>query len=166
MSYSKTTVIGRFVADPEFRAYGTEGKEIASFRIAADVGRDKTAFYKCTAFDRTSAVIKQFCKKGKQVLVEGHFENNDYEKDVNGTPVKMYDMNFIVNRLVLLGDATGQQQQGAPQQRQAAPQAPQQTQGGFSGFGGFQQQHPNTTATPDPFQTQATYAPQIDDLPF
>lgn len=157
MSYTQTTAVGRFVADPEIKPYGTEGKVLARFRIAVNLDKENSAFYNCVAFAGTASVVQRFCQKGKQVLVEGVFKNNDYDKDVNGTPVRMYGMELTVNRLVLLGDATGGGGQGArnPQQQQQQQQAPAQ------GFGGFNQ----TPAAPaSPFSGFGSIGE--DDLPF
>lgn len=157
MSYTQTTAVGRFVADPEIKPYGTEGKVLARFRIAVNLDKENSAFYNCVAFAGTASVVQRFCQKGKQVLVEGVFKNNDYDKDVNGTPVRMYGMELTVNRLVLLGDATGGGGQGPrnpqQQQQQQAPAA--------QGFGGFSQ----TQAAPaSPFSGFGTIGE--DDLPF
>ena len=158
MSYTQTTAVGRFVADPEIKPYGTEGKVLARFRIAVNLDKENSAFYNCVAFAGTASVVQRFCQKGKQVLVEGVFKNNDYDKDVNGTPVRMYGMELTVNRLVLLGDANAGGGQGPlnPQQQQQQ-QAP-----ATQGFGGFNQ----TQAAPaaGPFSGFGTIGQ--DDLPF
>ena len=158
MSYTQTTAVGRFVADPEIKPYGTEGKVLARFRIAVNLDKENSAFYNCVAFAGTASVVQRFCQKGKQVLVEGVFKNNDYDKDVNGTPVRMYGMELTVNRLVLLGDATGGGGQGArnPQQQQQAPAA--------QGFGGFNQTQAAPAAPASPFSGFGSIGE--DDLPF
>lgn len=158
MSYTQTTAVGRFVADPEIKPYGTEGKVLARFRIAVNLDKENSAFYNCVAFAGTASVVQRFCQKGKQVLVEGVFKNNDYDKDVNGTPVRMYGMELTVNRLVLLGDANAGGGQGPrnPQQQQQQQQAP-----AAQGFGGFNQ----TQAAPaSPFSGFGSIGE--DDLPF
>ena len=160
MSYTQTTAVGRFVADPEIKPYGTEGKVLARFRIAVNLDKENSAFYNCVAFAGTASAVQRFCQKGKQVLVEGVFKNNDYDKDVNGTPVRMYGMELTVNRLVLLGDASGGGGQGPrnpQQQQQQQQQAP-----AAQGFGGFNQ----TQAAPaaGPFSGFGTIGQ--DDLPF
>lgn len=182
MSFTETVAVGRFVADPDMKAYtnSSGGGNLARFRLACDLGRDETAFYNCVAFGKTADVIQKYCTKGKQVLVSGNFRNSDYDKDVNGTTVRMYGMELTVNRLVLLGDAQqnrqqgqsnqspqqgyGQQtmnpQQGFQQQTQAAPQG---------GFGGFGQQAPapqQTQQPQDPFASNGFGGFSSDDLPF
>lgn len=157
MSYTQTTAVGRFVADPEIKPYGTEGKVLARFRIAVNLDKENSAFYNCVAFAGTASVVQRFCQKGKQVLVEGVFKNNDYDKDVNGTPVRMYGMELTVNRLVLLGDATSGGGQGPrnPQQQQAPA---------TQGFGGFNQTQAAPAAPASPFSGFGSIGE--DDLPF
>lgn len=161
MSYTQTTAVGRFVADPEIKPYGTEGKVLARFRIAVNLDKENSAFYNCVAFAGTASVVQRFCQKGKQVLVEGVFKNNDYDKDVNGTPVRMYGMELTVNRLVLLGDATGG---GAGGQGPRNPQQQQQQAPATQGFGGFNQTQAAPAAPASPFSGFGTIGE--DDLPF
>lgn len=184
MSFTETIAVGRFVADPDMKAYtnSSGGGNLARFRLACDLGRDETAFYNCVAFGKTADVIQKYCTKGKQVLVSGNFRNSDYDKDVNGTTVRMYGMELTVNRLVLLGDAQNRQQeqpnqspqqgygqqapapqQGFQQQTQAAPQ------GGFGGFGQqtrAPQQTQQTQQPQDPFAANGFGGFSSDDLPF
>ena len=138
--FTKTVVAGRFTKDPERRNYkGANGDGvIASFTLAADYGRDKTAFYDCIAFNKTAELILEHFNKGRAILVEGTMQNNNYEKDVNGTAVTMYGMQLVVNQLTFIDSKSdnqggGQRQQGGQQQQQQ-----QQQQGGFQ-QGGFQQ---------------------------
>lgn len=181
MSFTETIAVGRFVADPDMKSYtnNSGGGNLARFRLACDLGRDETAFYNCVAFGKTADVIQKYCSKGKQVLVSGNFRNSDYDKDVNGTTVRMYGMELTVNRLVLLGDAQNRQQgQQAPQQgfkqQQTAPQqgfaqqAPTAPQGGFGGFGQQQapQAAPQQPAPQDPFAANGFGGFSSDDLPF
>lgn len=164
MSYTQTTAVGRFVADPEIKPYGTEGKVLARFRIAVNLDKENSAFYNCVAFAGTASVVQRFCQKGKQVLVEGVFKNNDYDKDVNGTPVRMYGMELTVNRLVLLGDATGGGGQGPRNPQQQQQQQYQQQAPAAQGFGGFNQTQAAPAAPASPFSGFGTIGE--DDLPF
>ena len=143
--FTKTVVAGRFTKDPERRNYkGANGDGvIASFTLAADYGRDKTAFYDCIAFNKTAELILEHFNKGRAILVEGTMQNNNYEKDVNGTAVTMYGMQLVVNQLTFIDSRSdnqggGQRQQGGQQQQQQQQPYQQQQQGGFQ-QGGFQQ---------------------------
>ena len=155
MSFSQTIAIGRLVEDPQMRSYGNEGKELANFRLACNIGRDETAFYSCTAFGKTAEIIKKYTNKGKQIQVVGTFKNNNYEKEVNGQKITMYDYNLTVHSVTLLGNSpTGGQ---APSQGNAT-----------QSYGG------NATQSYGQTQTQQTGIPEgfnafnlsEDNLPF
>lgn len=106
--YSKTTVVGRLVADPIVKQYvGRNGQQevLANFRVAANLGGEQTAFYNATAFRGTATAMAKYLKKGSKLLVEGQFVNNNYSKDVNGTSVDIFALNLIAQRVVFLDDA-------------------------------------------------------------
>lgn len=134
MSYSQITVIGRLVDAPDIRTYGAENKELANFRIAANLGRDKTEFYSCTAWGKTAEIVKKYTNKGSQVQVVGVMESSRYTKDVAGTPVEMTSWKINVNQVTLLGSKSDNQQNVQPTVTQSAqPRQQIQTQT-FTGF--------------------------------
>lgn len=174
MSFTQTIVLGRLVADPEVHGYGNEGKELVRFRIAANISKDTSAFYNCVAFDQTGQIIKKYAGKGKQVQIVGQMRNSDYDKDVNGTTVRMYGYELNVNNVTLLGDAQPGQGGNQGQQR---PQAQQnQQQGGFQqgsfqqnqapAQGGFQQNQQNQAPAAGGFSGFGGVNISNDDLPF
>ena len=128
--YSKTTVVGRLVADPILKTYvGKNGQQeqLANFRIAANLGGEQGAFYNATAFRGTASAMAKYLKKGSKLLVEGQFVNNNYSKDVNGTSVDIFALNLIAQRVVFLDDAprtTGTTTAFTEQQVGVAPVAP------------------------------------------
>ena len=178
--YSKTVAVGRLTKDPIFRAYGNQGDEMALFTMAISEGKDKTSFYDCIAFQRTAKLMKDYLSngKGRLILAEGRFQNNDTERDINGTKVKNYGMNFVVNHINFLdSNPQGQgqqqqqqrQQQPAPQQNQQygqQQQQQQQQQGGFYNQAPPAQQQQQQPVT-DPFQSNSFSGfIEDDDLPF
>lgn len=154
--FSNTTAVGRMTKDPVFRSYQNGGGELATFTVAINNSRDKADYYDCVAFGKTAELIKNFLSQGKgqMVGIEGYFQTNNTEREVNGTKVTNYGMNLVVNRIHFLSPPPSQQGQPAPQQNQQAPQrpqAPQQPQqGGFAGYG---QQAP-AQPRQDPFPQQ------------
>lgn len=174
--YSKTVAVGRLTKDPIFRAYGNQGDEMALFTMAVSEGKDKTSFYDCIAFQRTAKLMKDYLSngKGRLILAEGRFQNNDTERDINGTKVKNYGMNFVVNHINFLdsnpqgqGQAqTQQRQQQAPQQNQQYGQ--QQQQGNYYNQAPpAQQQQQQQQPVADPFQANNFNGfIDDDDLPF
>lgn len=78
---------GRFVRDPEEKAYKTKdgGQGImAVFSIAVNNSygsKTETSFYDCRIFGKRAEVILKRFKKGSEIVVHGEFEQYEYEKD-------------------------------------------------------------------------------------
>lgn len=128
--YSKTTVVGRLVADPILKQYvGRNGQQevLANFRVAANLGGEQVAFYNATAFRGTASAMAKYLKKGSKLLVEGQFVNNNYSKDVNGTSVDIFALNLIAQRVVFLDDAPKAQNSNTAftEQQVGVPPVPQ-----------------------------------------
>ena len=154
--FSNTTAVGRMTKDPVFRSYQNGGGELATFTVAINNSKDKTDYYDCVAFGKTAELIKSYLSQGKgqMVGIEGYFQTNNTEREVNGVKVTNYGMNLVVNRIHFLSPPqTGQQspQQAAQPAAQHRPQQPQQPQqGGFTGYGQQAQAQPRQ----DPFPQQ------------
>lgn len=148
--YATTIAVGRLVKDPVERTYGQDGK-MSLFNIAVDVAKDKTVFYDCVAFGSVAETINSYMKKGRAILVDGYFQNNNQErKTQSGETYTMYGMNLVVQRFSFLPDGQsvvnnqGDQQSYQQSQNQSNQNNQQQ---------GFQQQ-PNQSNQQDnnPFQ--------------
>lgn len=68
-------LIGRLTKDPEMKVSNND-KEYCLFSLAVNRPHEKgTAdFFNCIAFGKTAEVINQYCKKGKQVGIQGSIE--------------------------------------------------------------------------------------------
>lgn len=160
--YATTTAVGRLVKDPVERTYGQDGK-MSLFNIAVDVAKDKTVFYDCVAFGSVAETINSYMKKGRAILVDGYFQNNNQErKTQGGETYTMYGMNLVVQRFSFLPDGqsvVSNNQGGQEQNRQSNQQSYQQPQNQSNQNNqqqGFQQQQqqPNQSNQQDnnPFQ--------------
>lgn len=80
MALNHTTIMGRFVGDPELRRTQT-GKAVASFTLAVDnPGKDSGAsFIPCVAWDKTAEFIDQYFAKGNPIVIEGRVASRQYE---------------------------------------------------------------------------------------
>ena len=80
MALNHSTIMGRFVADPELRRT-TTGKAVTSFTLAVDKpGKDSGAsFIPCVAWDKTAEFIDNYFLKGSQIVVEGRVESRQYD---------------------------------------------------------------------------------------
>ena len=98
------TLIGRLTKDPEVR-YTQSGTAVGTFTLAVDrrVQKDKPKeadFIPCVVWNKTAEVVGNWCKKGKQVGVEGRMQVRSYDaKDGS----KRYVTEVIVSELELLG---------------------------------------------------------------
>ncbi len=107
------TLIGRLTKDPEVR-YTQQGTPVGTFTLAVDrrVAKDKPKeadFIPCVVWGKTAEVVGNWCKKGKQVAVEGRIQVRSYDAK-DGT--KRYVTEVIVNDLELLGKGDGSSKQG------------------------------------------------------
>ena len=78
-------MMGRLTRDPEIR-YTSDNKAVASFSLAVDRrfkrdGDPDADFFNCTAFGKTAEFVEKYLKKGTKILIEGHLQNDTYEKD-------------------------------------------------------------------------------------
>lgn len=101
---------GRLARDPDVR-YTPSGKVVARFTLACDKrkpkgsqqqtqGKQPTAdFIDCVAWDKLAELVKNYCGKGKELLVEGHMTSRSYEKD--GT--KRYVTEAVINHIEFCG---------------------------------------------------------------
>lgn len=103
--------------DPEVR-YTQSGTPVGTFTLAVDrrVQKDKPKeadFIPCVVWGKTAEVVGNWCKKGKQVGVEGRIQVRSYDaKDGS----KRYVTEVIVNELELLGKSEGGNKQDGREQ--------------------------------------------------
>ena len=120
---------GRITADPTIRT-ANSGTKIAGFSIAVDrrlkdktTGERKTDFCRCTAFGKTAEMLERYWTKGKEILVEGELQQNDYVAQ-DGHDVKSYQV--VVNQVHFCGSKNDSAQSGTTQTETALPADVQQ----------------------------------------
>ena len=114
---NKVFLLGRLGKDPEMRAT-QGGMQIASFTLATSdrqkdqTGQwvDKTEWHNLVAFQRTAEIVRDYCKKGSQVFVEGKIQTRSWDDKTSGE--KKYKTEILVNELSLLDSKGGGE--GAP----------------------------------------------------
>lgn len=82
---NRIIIKGRLTATPELRTTQS-GVETCLFTVAVDryAGKDKeraTDFIPCRAWRATAAFVSLYFTKGKEILVEGAMNIDEYEKD-------------------------------------------------------------------------------------
>ena len=83
---NRVDLVGRLTKDPELR-YTDSDLAVCSFTIAVkrqfknENGEYVADFILCKAFKKRAETIKEYCKKGDLVGVEGRIQTGSYEKD-------------------------------------------------------------------------------------
>jgi single-strand DNA-binding protein len=110
---NKVILFGNVGKDPEIRAT-QGGTTVASFSLAtADRHKqgeewvDKTEWHNVVAFRRTAEVIRNYVKKGSQLLIEGKIQTRSWDDKESGQ--KKYRTEIIINDLTLLGGGQGRE---------------------------------------------------------
>ena len=98
---NKTIIQGRLTKNPEIKTTKS-GKKVSQFSIACQRQFDEeTDFFNCVAWQGVAVFINQYFNKGKQILIEGRFQNRKYT-DSNG--IERLVTELIVDNAYFCGD--------------------------------------------------------------
>jgi single-strand DNA-binding protein len=105
---NKVFLLGNVGKDPEIRATAG-GMTVASFSLAtAERAKDaqgnwadKTEWHNIVCFQRTAEVVRDYVKKGTQLLIEGKIQTRSWDDKNRGE--KKYKTEILCNELTLLG---------------------------------------------------------------
>lgn len=108
------TICGNLTKDAEVR-YMPAGDAVASFGVADNQGKDKSAiFWNCSLFGKRAESLAQYLTKGQSVTVIGNVSEREWtDKDGH----KRNSMDVRVNDVALQG---GRKDDAAPAQRAPA----------------------------------------------
>ncbi len=107
---NKVILVGHLGRDPELR-YAQSGTAVANATIATTERRksrdgewgDHTEWHRLVFFGKTAETLSRYCKKGKQLYIEGSLQTRDWEDKETGQ--KRYMTEVRVNQMVMLGKA-------------------------------------------------------------
>ena len=107
---NKVILVGHLGRDPELR-YAQSGTAVANATIATTERRksrdgdwgDHTEWHRLVFFGKTAETLSRYCKKGKQLYIEGSLQTRDWEDKETGQ--KRYMTEVRVNQMVMLGRA-------------------------------------------------------------
>jgi single-strand DNA-binding protein len=110
---NKVLLLGHIGKDPEIRA--TQGGiTVANFSLATPNRQkqgeewvEKTEWHNLVAFQRTAEVIRDYVKKGSQIMIEGKIQQRSWDDKESGQ--KKYRTEIIINDLTLLGGGQGRE---------------------------------------------------------
>ena len=105
---NKAFLLGHVGKDPEIRSTNG-GSIVASFSLAtADRQKDgqgnwqdKTEWHNLVAFNRTAEIIRDYVRKGSQLLIEGKIQTRTWDDRESG--LKKYRTEIFVYDLTLFG---------------------------------------------------------------
>ena len=112
MSYLKAQAIGRLTKDPELKKAGAT--DLCSFSIAISrkyKGENKVIFMDCKSWGAQALTVKEYCKKGQQVHVEGNLEQEEWIGQDGTSKTK-----FVISAstVTFLGSKEGAKQDETP----------------------------------------------------
>ena len=103
---NKVIMLGRLTRDPEIRySQGSNPTAIANYSLAVNRkfkkdGEPEADFFNCTSFGKIAELAEKYLKKGSQVCIVGHMQNDNYtNKDGN----KVYSTSIIVEEMDFVG---------------------------------------------------------------
>jgi single-strand DNA-binding protein len=129
-SLNRVQLIGNLGKDPDVRSTSNGGR-VANFTLAtsrswnspAGERQEKTEWHNCVAWNGKGGggladVVERYCKKGKQVFVEGEIEYRQYQDKEGQT---RYITEIRVRELILLGGRGGDSDDGPPPPSSSRP---------------------------------------------
>lgn len=104
-------LIGRMTRDPELKQTSS-GTSYCRFSIANNRNysvngekREEVSFFNCVAWGKQAEIITRYCRKGKQVAIEGRLKQNSWD-DKDGK--KQSTVDVVVDQLQMLGQSDSQ----------------------------------------------------------
>ncbi len=122
-SVNKVILLGNVGKDPEIR-YTQAGDPIANFSLATSQRwksktgekQERTEWHRVDVFGKQAEIVRDYVKKGKQVLVEGEIRYEEWvDKDGNKRNTTKIHVGFPNGNIVLLG--------GAPAEKEVPPRS-------------------------------------------
>ena len=107
---NKVILVGNLGRDPELR-YAQSGTAMSNATLATTARRknregewaDHTEWHRLVFFGKTAETLARYCKKGKQIYVEGRIQTRNWEDKETGQ--KRYTTEILVNQMQMLGRA-------------------------------------------------------------
>lgn len=107
---NKISLIGNLGRDPEVR-YTQDGLAVTNFSMAVSEkfkekgeSKERTLWFKVTAFGKLGEICGQYLTKGKQVYIEGRLQTSEWT-DKEGK--NRFSLEVVASQMVMLGSANG-----------------------------------------------------------
>ena len=120
-SLNQVTLVGNLTRDPELRATPS-GDEVCQFSLALNRSYrtrdgDEVAavdYVDVAAWGGLAKVVKDYCHKGKQILVAGSLRSSSWEQDGQ----KRSKLEVVANNIILLGGRADNLDNASPQSKE------------------------------------------------
>lgn len=104
---NRVIIVGRMTKDPDLRNTSS-GTAVCGFTVACNRSyktsdgnkSEEASFFNCVAWAKTAELVSQYCKKGKQVAIEGRLQQRSYE---NKDGVRVSVVEIVVETIQFLG---------------------------------------------------------------
>lgn len=112
MNYNKVVLMGRVVADAEYRQI-TDEVGVATFTLAVQDNRktDTTSFFECKVWRKQADVARMYVKKGMPLQLEGKLIQERWETSDGKKRSKIVIQTTMIN---FLGSAPAQSKEADP----------------------------------------------------
>jgi single-strand DNA-binding protein len=169
-NFNKVILLGNLTRDPELRYLPSQMAVVDlgiavnhRFKTAQGEDREEVMFIDCTAFGKQAEVIKQYCQKGKPLLVEGRLKLDTWDDKQTGQKrskhkITIENFQFVGGRDG--GGAGGGGDQGRSYDSEQRP--PQANRG--PARGGQRTPAPNQAPPEQPFGDEQNF--KDDEIPF
>ena len=137
---NKVFLLGRLGKDPEIKATQA-GMVIATFSLATSdrqktqqgTWEDKTEWHNLVAFGKTAELVRDYCKKGKELFIEGKIQTRSWDDKTSGE--KKYRTEILVNDLSFTGGGERTEGGGSSYSKPAATSYDQRQPAGTPDYG-------------------------------
>ena len=173
---NKVILLGNLGADPELKSTPS-GQSVCSLRIATSEKykdkdgnqQEKTEWHKVVVWGKLADLVNQFCKKGKQIYLEGKIQTRKWQ-DKDGKD--QYTTEVVAENVKFLGGAGGASNEegggnsnrGGYGGRGGGSNDRGGSGGGSSGGGGYGRQ--GAPSRPAPVEDNGFAGGSDDDIPF
>lgn len=126
-SYNRVILVGNLTRDPEVR-YTPSGTAVTDLGIAVNRSwtdrqtnerREETTFVDVTVWGRQAEVAGEYLAKGRQVLIEGRLQMDQWEDRETGQ--KRSRLRVVAENMVMLGSRADATQSPSRRRQTAAP---------------------------------------------
>lgn len=107
--FNRVIIIGRLTRDPEFKQINNTSLvnfSIANNRtyVANGEKKEEVSYFDCSAWGKLADIVKQYCKKGKQIAIEGRLQQSVWDAPDGKKNSKV---RIIAENIQLLGGNLG-----------------------------------------------------------